>query len=300
MEKGKKAVYREKISHTTKAMPYRVYRSFFLLEEDALYPHWHPEAELLFLESGELDFMVEDAGCRIRAGDAVFIPANLLHMARAAGSSGSFRALVFSTDLVAAPEEPAAFQKYVQPLLQNPMGFWLHLNGEEAWQQEVLGDLKRIFSHEEREEETELITAGLVRAVWYNLYRNHFEKTAEKRIGGRQEIQLQETLAYMHIHFQEELTLQMLADTAHMSEGQFCRTFKNLTGNTPFSYLKRYRLLKSCGYLSETDKKISEICMLCGFNNISYFNREFLKMMKVKPSVYRARCRKEERTNGFK
>lgn len=328
MEKGKKSVYLEKTSHTTKAMPYAVYKSRFKMNgEDALYPHWHPEIELLLLESGEMDFMIEDVCCHIRAGDVMFVPANLLHMAKAADArqenmaerdlrghegavsdsaelsgqaqKGVFRALVFSTDLIATPQELSAFQKYVQPLLQNPISFWLHLNEETEWQREVIGDLKRIFAQEERGG-AELLTAGLVKAIWHNLYSHHFERIAQKRVSGRLQLQLQGALDYMHENFQEELTLQMLAGTAHMSEGQFCRSFKQLTGNTPFSYLKRYRILKSCAYLSETDKKISEICTLCGFNNISYFNREFLKMIKVKPSVYRARCRKEEKANGFK
>lgn len=289
MEKHKRATYLEDISHTTKAAPYSVHRSFFGREcETALYLHWHPEMEFCYLEQGELDFVVEDVCYRLRAGEAFFVPPNLLHMARSVGvSDGSFQALVFSADLIATPERLASFEKYVRPVLQNPAGFCLHLTGAEAWQREALGDLVRIFDRLENSEAPELLITGLLQVIWQNLYQNHFGRAAKMRVSGRLEAQLEETLAFIHGHFQEELTLEMLAETAHMSEGQFCRTFKRLTGNTPFSYLKRYRLLKSCAYLTETDKKISEICMLCGFNNISYFNREFLKMMKVRPSVYR-------------
>lgn len=309
MEKRKKAVYLEGVSHITKTMPYSAYMSCFSAEDaEALYLHWHPEIEIFYLDRGKLDFIIEDISYELREGEAVLVPPNLLHMAKTAKGDGSragtqegrFCALVFSAELIATPAELTAYARYVQPLMQNPLGFCLHLDGKELWQQEVLGDLKRIFAQEERREEAELFTSGLIRAIWYHLYRNHFEKIAGKQVSGRLEMQLQETLAYLHGHYQEELTLQMLADMAHMSEGQFCRSFKRLTGNTPFSYLKRYRLLKSCACLAETDKKVSEICMLCGFNNISYFNREFLKMMKVNPSVYRARCRKEEKVNGFK
>ena len=74
-----------------------------------------------------------------------------------------------------------------------------------------------------------------------------------------------------------------------MSEGQFCRSFKQLTGSTPFTYLKKHRIMHSCDYLAGSGRKISEICTLCGFSNISYFNREFLKAMKVTPSAYRKR-----------
>ncbi len=294
MERPGKAVYREGVAHNTKERPYSIHKSNFDEGgERALYLHWHPEFELCFLESGSLDFMVEDICHPMRAGDAVFVPPGLLHWARGT-RAGSFRALVFSAELVVDPVQTAAFRKYVQPVLQNPAGFCLHLTGETKWQQEALGDLARIFSGAQEREDSELLVIGLLQVIWQNLYRNGFAPVLGERTLGRSAERLQEAVRLIHARYGEELTLRMLACAAHMSEGQFCRSFKELTGNTPFSYLKRYRLLQSCVYLSETDKKVSEICTLCGFNNISYFNREFLKMIRAKPSVYRAQCRKKQ------
>lgn len=301
MEKQKKEVYLEDISHRTRTSPYSVHRSFFGADApNALYLHWHPEMEICYLESGELDFTIEDVCYHLCAGEAVFVPPNLLHMAKCAacgaeGEPGVFCAFVFSADLIAVPDRPQVFHKYVQPVLQNPAGFCLQLKETERWQREVLADLKRIFERADREPEAELFFGGMVQVIWQSMYEHYFR---EKEGNGMWE-QLQETFSFIHGHFQEEISLGELAKTAHMSEGQFCRCFKRITGNTPFTYLKRYRLQKCCAYLEGTDKKISEICTLCGFNNISYFNREFLKMMKVKPSVYRARCRKEENANGI-
>ena len=52
-------------------------------------------------------------------------------------------------------------------------------------------------------------------------------------------------------------------------------------------HLNRLRIVKSCEMLLRTDKKITEIASLCGFNNISYFNRTFYKIMGISPSGYR-------------
>lgn len=49
----------------------------------------------------------------------------------------------------------------------------------------------------------------------------------------------------------------------------------------------RYRILQSCHLLQETDKKIGEIANLTGFNNISYFNKVFLKTIGCTPKEYR-------------
>ncbi len=102
---------------------------------------------------------------------------------------------------------------------------------------------------------------------------------------------MQEVADYIQAHYQEEISLKMLAQTAHMSEGQLCRRFRREMGETPFTWLKRCRIKKSCAWLAASDKKVAEICTLCGFNNISYFNREFLREMKLTPSEYRKLCK---------
>lgn len=308
--------YLEGISHVTGEAPYSVHESRFCEgAEEALYLHWHPEVELFYLESGMLEFVIEDACCVLRAGEAMLIPPKLLHHARGVRPEGKaardrgrnpeadmpgseemgvYRALVFSSDLIAPPMEPVLYQRCVLPVLQNPAGFSLHLAGEIRWHREVLADLERIFEEERRSLEAELLVRGLLQVIWQKVYENHIRPISDRQTDGRDKLRLQGTLDFIHGHYQEEISLAMLARTAHLSEGQFCRSFRQVTGYTPFTYLKRYRLLQSCVYLAETDKKISEICLLCGFNNISYFNREFLKMMQMKPSAYRARRRGEK------
>lgn len=296
MDKIRKEVYREGITHITKTHPYTLWRNFFgENREDALYLHWHPEIEFCYLEKGALDFYVEDTCYPVEEGMAIFIPPNLLHRASSRRqTAGVFRAAVFSTDFIAAPDQPALFQKYVYPVLQNPADFCMVLSKDVPWQKTVIKDLMRLFSGEEGEQDSALLLRGLMQVIWQLLYNHHIQGVAKSQPVCRLERQVQEAVRYMHAHFQEDISLEELADIAHVSMGQLCRSFKQLTGNTPFTYLKRYRIQKSCAYLADSDKKISEICMLCGFNNISYFNREFLRTLRVTPSVYRAQCRKEK------
>ncbi|MBQ7840460.1 MAG: AraC family transcriptional regulator [Lachnospiraceae bacterium] len=299
MESKNKACFREEIAHMTKTEPYSIYHITFSGDnETALYLHWHPEVELYYLREGELDFYIEDVCWHLTAGDAVFVPPNLLHTAKAAGgSAGSFWALVFSAELVVSPTDTARFQKYVQPILHDNSRFGLYLSPQIEWQKAVLQDLKRIFIQTQsgscgREMDTDLLVEGLIRVIWQSLYRFHLAKLSEHSPRGKMEEQMQTILRYIHHHFQEDISLQMLSKIVHVSEGQLCRSFKQLTGSTPFTYLKRYRIMKSCEWLKNSEKKISEICTLCGFNNVSYFNREFLRVMKVTPSVYRKESKK--------
>lgn len=291
METRGRKRYLEGISHITRTRPYHVYQSHFSADGDALYLHWHPEAELFFLEDGALDFWVEDTCYPLREGEAVLVTPGLLHRAAAVEKkNGSFYALVFSLDLIAVPGDQNAFEKYAEPVLRSPESFCVHLKPDAVWQREVLGDLRRIFAQQKAGWDSQLVTVGLIQAIWQNLYNYDIRQVKQKYPAGTQGEQIRKTVSYLQEHYQEEVTLKQLAENAHVSEGQLCRLFRQMTGSAPFTYLKRYRIRKSCTYLAETDKKIAEICTLCGFNNISYFNREFLKMVRLTPSAYRAQA----------
>ena len=56
---------------------------------------------------------------------------------------------------------------------------------------------------------------------------------------------------------------------------------------TPNSYLKHYRIMKSCQLLKDTNRSISEIADSCGFQSVSYFFSVFRKSMGVSPAKYR-------------
>ncbi len=111
--------------------------------------------------------------------------------------------------------------------------------------------------------------------IWDKLFHHHISKIGGKKAFYVNADQLSDSLVYIHKNYHQNITLEELAEYAHLSEGQFCRSFKELTGMTPFRYLIRYRILQSCNQLLLTDKKVTEIALSCGFNNISYYNRAF-------------------------
>ncbi len=83
--------------------------------------------------------------------------------------------------------------------------------------------------------------------------------------------------------------LRALAADAGLSEYQFLRAFRRLTGATPHQYLLRARLRESAASLRARDHKIAEIALECGFNDLSNFNHAFRGEFGVSPRVYRAR-----------
>ena len=82
---------------------------------------------------------------------------------------------------------------------------------------------------------------------------------------------------YIDTNFKQEVRLQTLADLAGMTSSAFSRFFKLRTGKTVQEYIIDVRIGHAARALVDSSMSIAEICIDCGFNNISNFNRIFKK-----------------------
>ena len=93
---------------------------------------------------------------------------------------------------------------------------------------------------------------------------------------------------YTMTHFEKEISLENIAEVATMTKNAFCKYFKKRTNKTYFRFLNELRIEQACKLLSsQNDMSISEISELCGFNNISNFNRQFKAIKQTSPSGYK-------------
>ncbi len=88
-------------------------------------------------------------------------------------------------------------------------------------------------------------------------------------------------------HYDDHIRLAEAAEICGMSENAFSRFFSRRTRKTFSGYVTELRLHKACKLLKENELSVSGICYDCGFNNISNFNRQFLKEYKMNPVKYR-------------
>jgi len=102
---------------------------------------------------------------------------------------------------------------------------------------------------------------------------------------------LSAVLRYMDTHSANPLRLGQLANLAVMSKFHFLRTFRRMTGTTPYRYLLATRLRRAAAVIAHTREPISAIALNEGFNDLSSFNRYFRRMMKTTPIQYRSRFR---------
>lgn len=94
---------------------------------------------------------------------------------------------------------------------------------------------------------------------------------------------------YAKSYFMHDLHLSQISELCRINERYLGRIFKEQTSVSFREYLMDIRLNKACELLEHTSKSITEICFLCGFNEITYFNHIFKKTFLVSPSDYRKR-----------
>ncbi|WP_161890337.1 AraC family transcriptional regulator [Pontibacter russatus] len=97
---------------------------------------------------------------------------------------------------------------------------------------------------------------------------------------------INDVFTYIMNNFSEEVKLQEAASIANMSVNAFCRYFKQHTRKTFSSFLNEIRIGHACRLLIEDRWNVRETAFDCGFDNISYFNRQFKNITSYTPSEY--------------
>ena len=93
--------------------------------------------------------------------------------------------------------------------------------------------------------------------------------------------------AYIERHFNENITLERLLEISHYSQRHFIRLFSECYNISPHKYLQNIRMKHACLLLEQTNKPITEIAAICGFNDSNFFTRTFKKQMIMTPTEYR-------------
>ncbi len=88
-------------------------------------------------------------------------------------------------------------------------------------------------------------------------------------------------------HHQEEIALADLAKAACYSPWQALRAFSELTGRTPFQYIREVRLSAAALLLRDTNATVLDIALSCAFGSHEGFTKAFSRRFGLQPNQYR-------------
>lgn len=92
---------------------------------------------------------------------------------------------------------------------------------------------------------------------------------------------------YIMAHYREDITLEQLAKAAMYSPWHAIRAFSELTGKTPFEYLRAVRLTEAAKKLRDTDRSVLDIALEATFGSHEGFIKAFTRQFAISPRRYR-------------
>lgn len=244
--------------------------------------HFHPEYELTLIVNGNGKRFVGDSVENFSSGDLVLLGSNLPHFWRSDKSSETTSEAIviqFSTDFVknilnklpeckniismlAVSKSGIKFNDSFVPLLEN-------LIAETS--------LKRlVLLIELLETLSQSCDYQVLASEHFNIKPNDVENERMRKV-----------LEFTLDNFQNEVSINDVADLANLTVPSFCRYFKTRTRKTYVDYLHEIRVSHARKLLIDNKLSISQIGLECGFQNLSNFHRIFKKQVGITPLAYR-------------
>ena len=113
--------------------------------------------------------------------------------------------------------------------------------------------------------------------------------SARSLFTARDERRVTAAVRRIEIDCADRIPLTELARDAAMSPYHFLRVFERVVCVTPGQYMLRTRLRRAAVLLRRSSLSIARVAAECGFGDLSTFNRQFRRAMRMTPNLYRGR-----------
>ncbi|MCG7381226.1 helix-turn-helix domain-containing protein [Paenibacillus sp. ACRRY] len=108
---------------------------------------------------------------------------------------------------------------------------------------------------------------------------------------------VERTISYMTQHYNEDLTVELLAEMAGMVRWKYSKLFKAIAGKKPTDYLAELRVNQAKLLLASSTEPLREISRQVGYKDEYYFSRRFQQLTGCPPREYaNKQLRKRQRT----
>ena len=97
---------------------------------------------------------------------------------------------------------------------------------------------------------------------------------------------LEETFEYVNTHYAHTISVAQISSQLGLTPNSFCRFFKKMTQRTFIDFVNEFRIGKAVEFFNENNSVIAQVMYMSGFNDASYFSRQFKKYQGTTPSEY--------------
>ena len=253
----------------------------FTYENYSISPHNHDFYEINIVISGKGVHQIENYTLNVERGDVFVIPPLISHAYYNTDSLKVCHIIIKNKFIRGNQKESNKVRGYVQlmeiePLLRqnNNDTLFLHLDATQL--SELQYELRYLEDSGIFNQNSYSAIQG--HSVWKLIYYLSYlyDKQINEKIKKKEakfNVQILDTLEYLHMHFPERMTIEMLAERVFLSRSTFLRNFKISCGCTPGQYLNRYRVTKAKELLENSKLSKTEVAHFCGFYDLSHMER---------------------------
>ncbi|MEX2460580.1 MAG: AraC family transcriptional regulator [Paenibacillaceae bacterium] len=249
--------------------------------------HWHKHIEILFCLSGKAIIECNSIPYTMEADELIVLNSNDLHAGVSASKDLFYYALIFDPALLHSPIFDATETKFITPITQNLILFSHKIEQNEAIKTSILEIVKEL---KDQQLGYELSIKSHLYRILTLLLRNNVVQVLTLNDHALRMKNLQRfapILQCIETTFQDELSVEALAEMAGLSRFHFSRLFKELTGRSVTEYINGVRIARAEYLLYNTAMTISEIALATGYHDIYYFSRIFKKYKNIAPTAMR-------------
>lgn len=252
--------------------------------------HWHRAVELFYIQSGCLEYATPGGKWTFSAGSGGFVNSNVLHSSRFhQGTERNIQLLhLFDPTFLAGEQGSLIEEKYILPLTASAHMELIPLFPDDPVQAEILELIKAAFSWHEQEWGYELKLREALTQIWLKLLKLT-APAAPLDADRTSDDNIKTLMVYIHEHYRESISVEDLAQMAHISRRSCFRLFQENLHMTPVEYIRSYRLQKACHALVNSNTSVTGIAYACGLGSSSYFGKVFREMYHCTPGEYRKR-----------
>lgn len=265
-------------------------------ETPVIQSHTHDEIEFLYILEGKASVTCEEQDISVSQGDIIFVNSQVSHfITPVIRNEGVFISVVVNPIFIFGLGELSLEEKYLYPILNCRQMNIISISAGDRCHEEFQPQLTQLINlNLNKSPGYEILTKICILKLWVLLYNNYFVMPpASEHISAahstiQDEQRVRQALLFIRKHYAESVSLGDIADSILVSKSECCHCFKRVLSMTPFEYLMKYRISQAACHMQKyPNATISEIAVSVGFNNVSYFNKIFKKIMNDTPTNYR-------------
>ena len=256
--------------------------------------NWHERLEIVTPLDGPARLRMGEQTVALAAGDLLVVDNLKLHnLEDFPGFKTRLISISFMPEFVYGSGSPSCDYAFLIPFYAKREGHPHVLHATDPLAGPVYLALAELLDRYFRSWDVPYAQAGCKVSFLQILYQltRRFQASEVLRSEYLQHRQQAERLArlfeYVRENYAERISVGRAAQLVHMSQAQFMKVFKKVSGMTFIGHVTRVRIMNALRQLRETDLTIAEIAAKCGFSDQSYFDRRFRQAFGRSPRQFR-------------